>query len=135
MKMLGKHPKSVTSSRENSVPDSSNKGMSSSENVHKNQSVYAQLIISFYRFHGYLNKYLKLTQDGKNCRSPFVGEGGGFDVVAKINILFDTIVCYVVGEVYVFQPGEDVPTHYVFQSLHVDTTNCTQGTCTSIAST
>ncbi len=79
------------------------------------------------KFHGFLNRYLKLTQDGKDCRSP-CAEEGGFEVVAKINIPFDTILCYVVGKVDIIPIAEDVPAshapHYVYGTLHVDTTDC-----------
>ncbi len=89
--------------------------------------LFPKLETEFYKFHGFLNRYLKLTQDGKNCRSPCV-EGGGFQVVAKINIPFDTILCYVVGKVHIIPITEDVPAlhapHYVFGTLHVDTTDC-----------
>ncbi len=73
-----------------------------------------KLKTEFYKFHGFLNRYLKLTQDGKDCRSP-CAEKGGFQVVAKINIPFDTILCYVVGKVHIIPVAEDVP------ALHVPT--------------
>ncbi len=63
----------------------------------------------FYKRHGYLNKYVKLTQDGKDCRSPCAEEEGGFQVVAKINISFDTILFYVVGKVQIYEIAEDEP--------------------------
>ncbi len=79
-----------------------------------------KLETEFYKLHGFLNRYLKLTQDGKDCRSP-CAEEGGFQVVAKVNIAFDTILCYVVGKVYIIEIGEDVPAshapHYVFGTL------------------
>ncbi len=82
---------------------------------------------AFYKFHGYLNKYLKLTQDGKDCRSP-VAEEGGSQIVAKVNIPYDTIICYVVGKARVYEIGEDVPAsharHYVYETLLVGTTDC-----------
>ncbi len=82
----------------------------------------------FYKLHGYLNnKYVKLTQNGKDCRSP-CAEEGGFQVVAKINISFDTILFYVVGKVQIYPIAEDEPAlhtpHYVYGTLHVDTTGC-----------
>jgi hypothetical protein len=74
-----------------------------------------------------LNRYLKFAQDGKDCRSPCAKEGG-FQVVATINIPFDTILCYVLGKVHIIPVAEDVPAlhapHYVFGTLHFDTTDC-----------
>jgi hypothetical protein len=67
-----------------------------------------KLQTEFYKFHGYLNRYLKLTQDGKDCCSP-VAEEGGFQVVAKINIPFHIILCYVVDKVQIYEIAEDVP--------------------------
>ncbi len=47
--------------------------------------------------------------------------------MAKINIPFDTILCYVAGKVNIIPVAEDVPAldapHYVYGTLHVDTTN------------
>ena len=86
-----------------------------------------KLETEFYKLHGFLNRYLKLTQDGKDCRSP-CAEEGGFQVVAKVNIAFNTILCYVVGKVNIIPVAEDVPAsdapHYVYGTLHVDTTDC-----------
>jgi hypothetical protein len=42
-----------------------------------------KLETEFYKLHGYLNKYEKLTQDGKNCLHPCAEEGGFQVVVAK----------------------------------------------------
>jgi hypothetical protein len=67
-----------------------------------------KLETEFYKFHGFLDRYLKLTQDGKDCRSPYAEEGG-FQVIAKTNIPFDTILCYVVGKVRITPIAEDVP--------------------------
>jgi hypothetical protein len=86
-----------------------------------------KLETEFYKLHGFLNRYLKLTQDGKDCRSP-CAEEGGFQVVAKVNIAFDTILCYAVGKIRIYDIGEDEPAshapHYVFGTLHIDTTDC-----------
>ena len=79
-----------------------------------------KLETEFYKFHGFLNRYLKLTQDGKDCRSP-CAEEGGFQVIAKINIPFDTILCYVVGKINIIPVAEDVSAshapHYVYGTL------------------
>lgn len=70
-----------------------------------------------------------------DCRSPVIGDGGGFDVVAKINAPFETIVCYFVGEVFVFEPGENVPAMEAFQDISTSipsTFPTAQGTVTSL---
>lgn len=83
-------------------------------------NICSSLDTCFYRFHEYLNKYFKTTQDGKDCYSP-VAEEGAFHVVTKINISFDTIMCYVVDKVYVIEPEDDLPAtqapNYIFESM------------------
>ncbi len=91
-----------------------------------------KLETEFYKFHGFLNRYLKLTQDGKDCRSP-CAEEGGFQVVAKINIPFDTILCYVVGKVNIIPVAENVPAsharHYVHGTMDVPGTGLKTNIC------
>ncbi len=61
----------------------------------------------FYKFHGYFNKYLCLHRHGKEFLSPTTQDWLGFQVVAKINIPFDTILCYAVGKVKMYMPEDD----------------------------
>jgi hypothetical protein len=79
----------------------------------------------FYKFHGYFNKYLCLHRHGVEYRSPTTTDWFGFQVVAKVNIPFDTILCYAVGKVKIYMPEDDPPAmngpHYVNISTHVDT--------------
>jgi hypothetical protein len=80
-----------------------------------------------YKFHGYFNKYLSLHCHGKEFRSPTTEDWFGFQVVvAKINIPFDTILCYyAVGKAKMYAPEDDPPAingpHYVNIATHVDT--------------
>lgn len=77
---------------------------------------------SFYKFPGYLDKYLKLRQVEKDCRSPTIGDNTRYEVIAKVQYHF----MFAIGEVKIdYSHHEDSPVIetplYVPGSLHLDT--------------
>ncbi len=49
-----------------------------------------------------------------------VADEGGFQVVAKTNIAFDTILCYVVGKDRIYEIAEDEPTLQALPTMYLE---------------